>query len=317
MAIEKLSYNGDSKVIKHICTVINAIIDSGGGGGSTASSVSYDNTVSGLTATDVQDAIDEVVADIPTDFVPASTGGTFSGNVTVDAGSGNSTYFKVGGASSKGNAEIYNSAGKYISIRYDDNATHNRNVVFRDVKDGIVAYTNVYNSFTENQRINRADGTSSTVGNSDFYLGNDTASGTDGNSRGRIIMYGSGTKYTVLETVVSGTNKTIDFPDASGTVALMEDIKFSNFQTLSNGVQYAKTGNLLMLRGSFGTAITVSGSLNLGTLPSGYRPSVKQFIPCGAELDMAIITIETNGSVKLETARTSAFYLALNTIIAL
>lgn len=33
---------------------------SGGGGGSSASQVSYDNTISGLTATDVQDAIDEV-----------------------------------------------------------------------------------------------------------------------------------------------------------------------------------------------------------------------------------------------------------------
>lgn len=35
-----------------------------GGGGGTAASVTYDNTVSGLTATNVQDAIDEVVSDI-------------------------------------------------------------------------------------------------------------------------------------------------------------------------------------------------------------------------------------------------------------
>ena len=35
-----------------------------GGGGGTAASVTYDNTVSGLTATNVQDAIDEVISDI-------------------------------------------------------------------------------------------------------------------------------------------------------------------------------------------------------------------------------------------------------------
>ena len=44
------------------------IIDAnwGGGGGGSASDVTYDNTSSGLTATNVQDAIDEVVGDIPT-----------------------------------------------------------------------------------------------------------------------------------------------------------------------------------------------------------------------------------------------------------
>lgn len=40
----------------------------GGTGTPDASDVPYDNTGSGLTATDVQDAIDEVVADIPTGF---------------------------------------------------------------------------------------------------------------------------------------------------------------------------------------------------------------------------------------------------------
>ena len=41
-----------------------------GGGASTAQDVSYDNTGSGLTATNVQDAIDEVKADIPS--IPAT-----------------------------------------------------------------------------------------------------------------------------------------------------------------------------------------------------------------------------------------------------
>jgi hypothetical protein len=47
-----------------------------------ASDVSYDNTSSGLTATDVQDAIDEVKADIPTDLTDL-VGSTSRGNVLV------------------------------------------------------------------------------------------------------------------------------------------------------------------------------------------------------------------------------------------
>ena len=39
----------------------------GGGGASSADDVSYDNTTSGLTATNVQDAIDEVYGDMPTE----------------------------------------------------------------------------------------------------------------------------------------------------------------------------------------------------------------------------------------------------------
>jgi hypothetical protein len=47
-------------------SAIDEIAQGGGGGGTAASAVSYDNTGSGLTATDVQDAIDEVYGDIPT-----------------------------------------------------------------------------------------------------------------------------------------------------------------------------------------------------------------------------------------------------------
>jgi len=44
---------------------IDEIAQGGGGGGTAAAAVSYDNTGSGLTATNVQDAIDEVYGDIP------------------------------------------------------------------------------------------------------------------------------------------------------------------------------------------------------------------------------------------------------------
>lgn len=43
-----------------------------GGGASNAAGISYDNTGSGLTASNVQDAIDEVVGDIPTGFAASA-----------------------------------------------------------------------------------------------------------------------------------------------------------------------------------------------------------------------------------------------------
>ena len=53
--------------IQHSIDLLEKQVEAGGSGGSTtAENVSYSNTSSGLTADDVQEAIDELVADIPT-----------------------------------------------------------------------------------------------------------------------------------------------------------------------------------------------------------------------------------------------------------
>lgn len=64
MALKKITYNGSSKVIINLCKMVNQLID--GAGSPSASDVSYDNTGSGLSADDVQEAIDELAGDIPT-----------------------------------------------------------------------------------------------------------------------------------------------------------------------------------------------------------------------------------------------------------
>lgn len=63
MALKKITYNGSSKVIINLCKMVNQLIDAGS---PSASDVSYDNTGSGLSADDVQEAIDELAGDIPT-----------------------------------------------------------------------------------------------------------------------------------------------------------------------------------------------------------------------------------------------------------
>lgn len=69
------------------------IASTGGGGASSADDVSYDNTTSGLTATNVQDAIDEVYGDMPAEptvyeqtLVAGNTSVVFS-NVTTTSSS--------------------------------------------------------------------------------------------------------------------------------------------------------------------------------------------------------------------------------------
>ena len=54
-----------------------------GGGSSDASGITYDNTGSGLTASNVQDAIDEVVSDIPTGFAASAISYDNSGSGLV------------------------------------------------------------------------------------------------------------------------------------------------------------------------------------------------------------------------------------------
>lgn len=56
---------GSGLMATDVQAAIDELAQGGGGGGTAASAVSYDNTGSGLAATNVQDAIDEVYGDIP------------------------------------------------------------------------------------------------------------------------------------------------------------------------------------------------------------------------------------------------------------
>ena len=61
--------------IQHSIDLLEKAVENGGGsgGGSTAADITYDNTSSGLTADDVQEAIDEIEADIKAGIVYTST----------------------------------------------------------------------------------------------------------------------------------------------------------------------------------------------------------------------------------------------------
>lgn len=81
-----------------------------------------------------------------------------------------------------------------------------------NVNDGTSTYARIRKDVT---------GTTSTVGYGQLTLGNNIASGTAGNARGRIGLYGTSSGYTMLYPGYAGTsNITINLPSSSGTLAL-------------------------------------------------------------------------------------------------
>lgn len=85
----------------------------------------------------------------------------------------------------------------------------------------------------------RADGTTTTVGNSTLTLGNNIQEGTAGNSRGYILMYGKTDKRVVIrDNNTNGftANREINIPDKSGTLALTDDIPEISVTLLSSNM---------------------------------------------------------------------------------
>lgn len=81
--------------------------------------------------------------------------------------------------------------------------------------------------------VDEADGTSSTLGWSEFVVGNDKTEGTEGNTQGIIRIY-SNTAYRVslLADNISA-NRAIYFPNKGGTIALQGDVVAKTGDTMS------------------------------------------------------------------------------------
>lgn len=70
----------------------------------------------------------------------------------------------------------------------------------------------------------QTEGTEETIGLTNFVVGNNKASGTKGNARGVVSLYGRGTAYTTLETSNNTEqNNNVKLPSKSGTLMRKED----------------------------------------------------------------------------------------------
>lgn len=75
-------------------------------------------------------------------------------------------------------------------------------------------------TMTGNLYIDRQNGTSSTVGLSQLVVGNNIPSGTAGNSRGAIVLYGEGTARGAISAELVTSNKSFYLPDTGGTLCV-------------------------------------------------------------------------------------------------
>lgn len=212
----------------------------------------YGTTVAGTTATESWDdgAVVEFVYD-GTNWVMqgrntidavSKSGGTFTGDVTIDKNrTGTNLEISVltlgndipngTAGNSYGVVRLYGKTNQYTNLSASE-STATRGISLPD-ESGTIALTNNPTDIT----VDKADGTTSAQGWSSVLIGNNKATGTAGNSAGDLQIYGrTAYKTEFISPPNSPTaNRVITIPDASGTLALTDDVGFINKGHISIG----------------------------------------------------------------------------------
>lgn len=116
--------------------------------------------------------------------------------------------------------------------------------------------------------IDRQNGTASTVGGSQIWLGNDISEGTAKNSRGILRLYGKNSFYAeIYDDIGLTAHRSITLPNKSGTLATTSDIP-TDFVSKASGGTFSGT---LTINRTDGTTSSIGGSyLVLGNdIPEG------------------------------------------------
>lgn len=141
-------------------------------------------------------------------------------------------------------SEIANSSSSTVRLRFYNNGS--------EFYDG----TGASYSFRK--------GTASSSGSVSLILGNSIASGTDGSQRGSLDLYGDGTNYVSLYALSTLTsNRTVGFPDKSGTVALTSDIP--TVPTSTGSATTGITASTTATKTTLGTAFTIPNVTSAGS----------------------------------------------------
>lgn len=90
------------------------------------------------------------------------------------------------------------------------------------------------------------DATSSTNGYARLYLGNGTASGTEGSKYGRLMIYGTTAYAVTLDSGSPTENRTISLPNKNGTVALTSDVSTEISDLTDTAISSPTNGQVLM-----------------------------------------------------------------------
>ena len=145
-------------------------------------------------------------------------------------------------------------------------------------------------------RYNCTEGTTSSDGIAQIYLGNATGTGTAANKRGYIRMYGAGTKYTQIQTGNNGTssNITITLPSSTGTLALTKD-----FLPLTGGGSVAGDVHFTGQLYAEGWGLVIGTSSSRGQAYFVQGNYAIQIYPYNLSADRIIVIPDTSGTFNV------------------
>ena len=247
------------------------------------------NIDSGDTLKTILGKIKKWFTDIPSLFV-SKTGDTMTGALTVKNSDDSPLYVQSGvsdraytcykasdgsvlgyiGVKSDGKAYLYTDSSKQLAFLSDIPDISGKVNKSGDTMTGRLTLTpSSTGTVIESYRTHTDTSSKAT----DILLGNNIANGTAGSCYGRLTLYGKGTNYTVIDAPISTANRTIDFPDASGTVALTSDIPSvptkvsqltndSGFIT-SSGTAANVSGTVAIANGGTGATTRLAAAKNL------------------------------------------------------
>ena len=155
-----------------------------------------------------------------------------------------------------------------------------------------------------------------TNGYTQLRLGNTTVTTTAGGREGQIRLYGTtATYYVDLKAGAPSANRTITFPNATGTVALTSDL--SSFVT-SSGVTSITPGNGLIYgtSGSSQTAITSTGTISMATISRTNNTSTASPAHGGTFTAVDSITTDSYGRVTAVNTKTVTLPASGNTDVS-
>lgn len=143
------------------------------------------------------------------------------------------------------------------------------------------------------------EGTADAVGKAELGLGNSIASGTAGNKKGKIYLYGSNTGYTYIDTANSSTsNYTVTIPAKSGTIALTSD-------NVSSATKATQDGNGAVISSTY---LKLAGGTMTGVINMPENKATMNFRSTNASY-YATVNYDTNGNealaINLKNAVTS------------
>ena len=204
---------------------------------------------------------------------------------------------------SKGQVVIYGNGTNYVNVQAT-NATANRTVELPNENGTLM--TNQGGTFTGHIYVDKPS-SGTWQGYSSIVLGNDKAVGTDENSRGQVMIYGTGTNFATLNADPTA-DRTISLPDASGTIALDTAASQSAAGLMSAADKTKLDG---IAAGANAYTLPVASSSAYGGIKVGNNLSITDGVlnytlPMASASTLGGIKVGTNLSINASTGVLSA-----------